>query len=144
MPFQAVSQARWLRPPAQADAVAPSQFGGVASPGGVDTVVALRALGDNRSLYLRVLRMFAGGGNSFGEQFRAALGHGDLPAALRLAHDLKSTAGTVGAFRLVEAAQELERACASGASPDDLNDLLQATLQKLEPVLSWARSVRQE
>ena len=139
-----VTLGRWLRPSAQAQASLPTPFGGVEPPSSIDTVAAQRALGGNTSLYVRVLHMFADGTSSFGEQFRAAMANGDLAAALRRAHDLKSTAGIVGAFTLAEAAHELETACASGAEPEDLNDRLQATLQKLEPVLSWARSVRRE
>ena len=134
-----VTLCRWLRPQASPDAVAAAEQAPARVPADIDTVLAQRALGNDQALYRRVLRLFSVDAGTFESRFRSALERGDPATVLRLTHDLKSAAGAVGAFALSQAAEELERACSTGAASHDVDSLFQATLQRLEPVLSWAR-----
>ena len=134
-----VTLCRWLRPQAPPDDVAAAEQAQARVPADIDAVRAQRALGNDQALYRRVLRLFSVDGGTFESRFRSALERGDPATALRLTHDLKSAAGTVGAFGLSQAAEELERACSTGAASHDVDGLFQATLQRLEAVLSWAR-----
>jgi HPt (histidine-containing phosphotransfer) domain-containing protein len=57
---------------------------------------------------------------------RAALDADDADAVRRAAHSLKSSAGNVGAFVLLEAAGQLETAAEEGAGKTMLSSLLDA------------------
>ncbi len=50
------------------------------------------------------------------ERIREALQQGDVEAAVRLAHTLKGTAGTIGAVIVQQTAANLESALAGGAT----------------------------
>jgi len=87
-------------------------------------------------LLLRFLDTYPG----FAAQFSGTWGRGDAEGARRLAHDLKSIAGTLGMQALYEAAQTLEHACADDA-PAVPARLQQVSLQMervLEALQSWA------
>jgi HPt (histidine-containing phosphotransfer) domain-containing protein len=61
--------------------------------------------------------------------------------ATRLAHDLKSASGTLGATAVREAAEVLEHACCNGAGAPDIDALLAAVLEHLDPVIAGLRSL---
>lgn len=77
---------------------------------------------------------------AFAENFRAACAAGDTAQAARLAHDLKSVSGTLGALPLCSAAEALEIACRHGAPGDEVEPLLDAVRARLDPVIQGLRS----
>ncbi len=76
----------------------------------LDTAPALARLGDNLTLYRRILIMFRQENAAKAQSIRRAIQSNDLPQAQRLAHTLKGVAGTIGATALMEAAKKLEQA----------------------------------
>ena len=61
---------------------------------------------------------------------------GDAGAAMRLAHDLKSAAGTLGMPAVQQAAQALEQACVRSAGDAETDTLAQNVARQLEPVIA--------
>jgi PAS domain S-box-containing protein len=134
--------ARWVRP--QANAVAdkpPPSNGNLEVLPGVDSHGALIRLGGDERLYRRLLGMFREREGDFGGNFRKAYAVGDMARAVRLAHDLKSVSGTLGAQALSEAADALEYACRQGMNGSDVEALLDTVCGQLEPVIDGLRSV---
>ncbi|MBW7900926.1 MAG: response regulator [Rhodocyclaceae bacterium] len=131
--------ARWVEPsaaPGDAPAAAaprrPSAAALPASLPGIDREAGLaRTLGD-ADFYLAQLIRFRDGNRDFGSDFRAAA---EPAAAERLAHTLKSTAGTIGARALQAAAAALEQACHEGAAGAAVEAALAGVLAELDPVL---------
>ena len=80
------------------------------APVALDTRAALAGLRGNKQLYQRLLRMFVEREADFGELFAAARRAADTEATVRLAHDLKCEAATLGAMALSEAAAAMEPA----------------------------------
>ena len=62
-----------------------------------------------------------------------------MASALRLAHDLKSLAATLGAERVRAAADALEQACRNGAPPAVVDALLGLCTVELDAVLAGLR-----
>jgi PAS domain S-box-containing protein len=79
----------------------------------LDTQSALQRLGNNRALYERLLLMVRKSHPETARDIRAALQANDIALAHRLAHTLKSVAGTIGANSLQSAASRLEQAFAN-------------------------------
>jgi PAS domain S-box-containing protein len=123
--------ARWIRPPP----------GKPSAPALLDTRAALADLGGDEELYQRLLRMFVVREAAFGEHFAAACTAADTDATVRLSHDLKSEAATLGARDLSEAAAALEHACAEHAAPNAIDALLEAVTAQLDPVITGLRSM---
>jgi PAS domain S-box-containing protein len=111
---------RWLAGEAHPLAPAPPQPPAAASafPAAItaclDTKTALERLGDNQTLYLRLLKMYRVEQLEVVTKIRQALQNNDLSLAQRLAHTLKSVSGTIGAHSLMEAAKQLEHAISGG------------------------------
>jgi len=116
--------ARWVRR-AAAQAAPPSgsgaqPVGGLPDLPGIDLAIGRASTNGNDGLYLRLLRKFHASQHDFAAQFEAAQAAGDEAAALRLAHTLKSVAGSLGASAVQQAAETLEKACGGhGESPGD-------------------------
>ncbi|HEX7689276.1 MAG TPA: response regulator, partial [Burkholderiaceae bacterium] len=110
------AMARWIRPAAPAGQApaderpipppVPSQDGAA-----VDVRAGIAAMMGDEALYRRLLRMFLDRETDFPERFRRARAESQAKAAMRLAHDLKSVAGSLGAEPLRRAATRLEQAC---------------------------------
>jgi signal transduction histidine kinase/CheY-like chemotaxis protein len=96
------------RPEIVAFAQAPAPLPHLAALAGFDLATALARMDGDMGLYLRVLQAAVPLLRGWDERFTQALGQADMPAALRLAHDLKSTAATIGAHGLAHAAHGLE------------------------------------
>ena len=109
---------------------------------GLDSRAALAEMMGNRSLYRRLLCMFRDREAGFVARFRAALADSDRELPLRLAHDLKSVAGSIGAHALREHAQALEQACVEGAEPGRLEALLTAVQAALAPLIDGLRELQ--
>ena len=96
---------------------------------------------NNEKLYKRMLLKFREGQRDFGTLFTQARSDSDTSAAERCAHTLRGTAGNIGARRVQEAAQLLEKACKSRAENMEVESLLQATLSELRLVLIALQSL---
>jgi signal transduction histidine kinase/DNA-binding response OmpR family regulator len=81
---------------------------------GIDTKAALGGLLGNVAVLRKALLLFVDAERDFVARFDAARSTGDPQAALRMTHDLKSIAGTLGMYSLRDAATALEQACAEG------------------------------
>ncbi|HET9646121.1 MAG TPA: response regulator, partial [Burkholderiaceae bacterium] len=111
-----------------------------ATPPGLDTRGALAALGGNERLYEWVARTFVEREAGFGARFAAARAAADSEAMVRLAHDLKFEAATLGATDLSEAAVALEHACAEHSAARDIDALFRAVTAQLDPVVTGLQS----
>ncbi len=124
--------ARWLHPGGAG--------AGIAVPG-IDRTAALARMMGDEQLYERLLGRFRDREAGFAAHFRAACAAHDRPTATRLAHDLKSESGTLGMAGVSEAAKALEDACANGAGAADVDALLAAVGEQLDPVIAGLRSL---
>jgi len=98
---------------------------------GFDLAGALKRLGGNRTLLVKLLREFR---EDFGGSVQAigeALGRGEPELARRLSHTLKGVAGNLSAVRVQAAAFALEDALARGAAADHLLEELGLALGPL-------------
>jgi CheY-like chemotaxis protein len=101
--------ARWIRPPAPSPLPAvPEDDNPVAGIGGIDYREGVAGMLGNDALYRRLLRMFRDREADFAERFRAARATGDMPAARRMAHDLKSVSASLAIHGVSRAAAALE------------------------------------
>jgi DNA-binding response OmpR family regulator len=110
------AMARWIRPSAPAGQAPPPAPAGpppAACDDGaaVDVRAGIAAMMGDEALYRRLLRMFLEREADFADRFRRARAEGQAKAAMRLAHDLKSVAGSLGAEPLRRAAARLEQGC---------------------------------
>jgi len=128
--------ARHLQP--AATAAEPSAGGGFP---GIDSGAGLAGVAGNEPLYRRLLTLFRDREAGFAGRFRAACEAGDLTEATRLAHDLKSTSGTLGAQSVSAAAEALELACASDSDATNVQVRLSALVRQLEPVIAGLASL---
>ncbi len=78
--------------------------------------LGLERSANDQSLYARLLRDFAEDYRDEFVRLSAALKSGDIKSAHRMAHTLKGVAGTIGAIRLANAAEAVEKALA-GETP---------------------------
>jgi len=108
---------------------------------GIDSRLGLAGVMGNERLYRRLLTMFRDREANFAARFRDTWASGDMIAATRLAHDLKSTSGTLGAQAVSEAAEALELACANGAASSDVQLRLSALTHQLGPVITGLSSL---
>jgi signal transduction histidine kinase/CheY-like chemotaxis protein len=133
--------ARWVRPAASA-LVAPPPDKAREWPGddllalGVDVRAGLASVLDNQALYLRLLCKFRDQECNFLARFTGTRAAGDTQAAMRFAHDLKSSSGTLGMPAIQQAAEALEIACAKGATGAEIAALAQQVAGVLEPVVA--------
>ena len=81
---------------------------------GVDTAAGLAQTGGKPARYLDMLRRFHAGQADAPRQIEVAMQAGDGELAVRLAHTLRGTAGTLGARGLQQIAGELEQALKAG------------------------------
>jgi signal transduction histidine kinase/DNA-binding response OmpR family regulator/HPt (histidine-containing phosphotransfer) domain-containing protein/tetratricopeptide (TPR) repeat protein len=110
---------------------------------GVDTPCGLANTGGNDAFYRRMLGLFREQEADFVQRFRAARAEGDVDAAMRAAHDLKSEAGTLGMHGLEQSAAALERGCLQGARDADVDSMVHEVASKLDEVIGELRSLVQ-
>jgi signal transduction histidine kinase/CheY-like chemotaxis protein/HPt (histidine-containing phosphotransfer) domain-containing protein len=131
--------ARWVRPGRTAPAVerdAEAARAALSIPElpGIDTRAGLDGMRGDAALYRKILCMFRDRERDFTSRFQAALEAGS-GAATRHAHDLKSEAGSLGAYEVQLAAEALERACAQGAQTEEIKVLAEKVAGLLDPVI---------
>jgi CheY-like chemotaxis protein len=122
---------RWVRasgPPGDIETKAPAESA-------IDRVAGLRRVGSNQALYDKILARFSDDAAGFCDKFSALLAAGDVIAATRLAHSLKSSAATIGADAVQRAAARIEEMCrldgAEGARMAELLDGLKQAMTRL-------------
>ena len=127
---------RWIPPLQRAEAAthpgpAPGvcAFTGIA---GLDTARGLTVVSGNGKLYRTIVARFAQSQADIPAQVHEALANGDVAAAERLAHTLKSVAANIGAGEVQRLAARLEEALRSYEPPM----VVQERLRELEPPLA--------
>ena len=102
--------------PAPADAANPAALG----VAGVDCTLGLKRAAGKPALYRKMLLTFVRDMAGSVDAMRQALAAGDRDAAVRVAHTLKGSAGSIGASGIQAEAGTLESALVAGATPDPL------------------------
>jgi len=108
---------------------------------GIDTRRGLVNTGGDDGFYRRMLRMFREREADFARRFHDARAAGDAETAMRVAHDLKSEAGTLGMHGLERSAGALEQACLDGAQDADVETLLREVSNRLNEVMEELRAL---
>ena len=108
---------------------------------GIDVKAGMATTMHNAKLYRKLLGKFRDSQSDFAAQFAAAQADTDAKAATRCAHTLKGVAGNIGAKGVQAQAAELEHACNDGAPAETIQDLLDKTLEALQPVLEGLASL---
>ena len=103
---------------------------------GIDARIGRATTLNNDRLYLRLLGLFRNGQRDFGVQFRAMVERGDNGAARRLAHDLRSVAGSLGAMAVNRHAEVLEQCVLARRPPNELLRQLVLVESALDPVIA--------
>jgi PAS domain S-box-containing protein len=128
--------ARWIKPMAEG-----GQYPAAAEPvrpraALIDRTGGLRRVGGNQALYEKILGRFSEDATQFNTKFAALWEEGDREAATRLAHSLKSNAGTIGADEVQRRAAALEVYCReSGEDNAQLRALCAALEDSIGEVL---------
>lgn len=120
--------------PAMTTQAAPAPAGLPALPG-IDTAIGRASTMNNDKLYRRLLIKFRDAQQGTTALVAQAWEAGDSVLARRLAHDLASVSGTLGAMRLHDVARRLEAICAGEADAAGLTDSLARTRDELALVL---------
>ena len=129
-----------LEPPAPAPPTplpahgAPRWFGQLRASGLVDADASLRRLDGNLVLYRSVLDHAAMFLTTWSRSFRAACADGNRAQAMRLSHDLKGIAATIGATTLADDAMAYDNQLRHGLPAGDGPPLDRVELA-LRPVL---------
>ncbi len=102
--------------------------------GGVDTKAGLSRCRGSVGFYQRLLKGFVATQHDFIRHFQEAINQLDWEMAMRAAHDLKSSSGSIGADAIQALASELEKASVNQPSQVKLNALLDGIAPQLEMV----------
>ncbi|RYF76870.1 MAG: response regulator, partial [Comamonadaceae bacterium] len=139
--------ARWIKPAARGTAqatvagIAPQAAPGLAAIPGIDLEQGLARVQNDVGFYLRLLDRFAVSYRDFALDFAQARQDSDSSAAMRSAHTLRGSAGTIGASSVAQAADKLEQACLAGASDAVLGGLVAETVALLQPVVNAVQAL---
>jgi len=117
-----------------------SDAAGLSAVAGLDTEAALRRVGGNRELYLKLLRQFASDQRQALDAIGQALEAGDRALAERLAHTLKGVAGNIGAAGVQSAAAALERVIRDRSNADEVARASQRVGAVLAPLATGIRA----
>jgi CheY-like chemotaxis protein len=107
---------------------------------GLEVMKAVKRLGGNGKLYLRLVELFADQMATLPEQIADSLRDRNFSLAGRLAHTLKGAAASLGAVALQEEAEKLEHAIAAGQCDANLVAPVHACLTV---VLSAAQAINE-
>ena len=103
---------------------------------GIDTAVGLESTSGKESLYLRLLTRFRTQYQSFATRLLEAFDAGRKDESIRMAHDLRSNAGTLGAMNVAHGAESLEVALLTGRDSAEIRELVDQVDAVLVPVLT--------
>jgi len=133
------TMARWITPsqpgPVPSEAVLPAAAVSLPYLPGIRVEEALRRLGGDAGVYLSLLDKFRRRNAGVLAELRLAMIGGDRSGAERVAHTLKSSAGTLGAVSLQGKAGELEMRIREGAMLPMLERLLESAQAELGNLL---------
>jgi two-component system sensor histidine kinase/response regulator len=101
---------------------------------GIDATAGMAGTMGNVALYRRLLASFSRSNRDVGSAFRSSWPT-DPQRAVRMAHTLKGTAGTIGAGAVQRAAAELERVCADADAHAEVERRIAAVEHELRVVL---------
>ncbi|MCU7806289.1 MAG: response regulator [Candidatus Thiodiazotropha sp. (ex Semelilucina semeliformis)] len=101
----------------------------------IDRKAGLTVCNGNQALYDRILKRFLTSEADFPQRFLSALESNDETSATRHVHSLKSSAGSIGALDLQQAALKLETSCRSEMPRQQLLGELPTVEAHLIPVL---------
>jgi len=107
---------------------------------GINVESALKRLGGNLSVYLKILSTFTSYKLRTEDDMTAALKAKDIDAARLLAHTLKGAAGGIGAYDLQKSAAKLESIMTQG-NDQEIKDCLYVVRQKMNLVLTSIREL---
>jgi signal transduction histidine kinase/DNA-binding response OmpR family regulator/HPt (histidine-containing phosphotransfer) domain-containing protein/HAMP domain-containing protein len=102
---------------------------------GLDSEDGLRRVGNNRKLYLKLLRQFASQQGAAAERIAEELRAGQREAAERRAHTVKGVGANLGARKVQEAAGDLESAIRKGEDAGRIEALRQRLSAELTPLV---------
>jgi polar amino acid transport system substrate-binding protein len=88
----------------------------------IDTDAGLAVANQNKALYIKLLRKFFEGEESFISRFEQAWHARTFEPVIRYAHTLKGSAGNIGAKQLQAIAAQLEKASVEASESDDITD----------------------
>jgi|GEM_PF-18629 len=109
---------------------------------GIDSTDGLNRTMGNEKLYLRMLLKFRDGQSDFAKKFAIARVEGNDDTDVRIAHDLKSNAGNIGAKGVQLAAAKLEIACMEKSPVKIVDGLLKVVLTELDRVIKGLTGVK--
>jgi two-component system sensor histidine kinase/response regulator len=107
---------------------------------GLDSEDGLRRVGNNRKLYLKLLRQFASQQGVAAERIAEELRTGQREAAERSAHTVKGVGANLGARKVQEAAGELESAIRKGEEAARIEALRLRLAAELTPLVADLRA----
>jgi PAS domain S-box-containing protein len=108
---------------------------------GLDLARGLATTRQHSGHYLRLLGLFLDNYDDTPDQLRRMLAAGDLESLLKLAHNLKGTAGSLGAVRAGEAAAYLLSIRDEAAGPAELEQRVTRLIDELQPLIAGVRDV---
>jgi two-component system sensor histidine kinase/response regulator len=129
---------KWIQPkpptrvvalPAPVNAELPSDIEGL------DIVNGLRRVLGKQSLYLSMLHKFVSNEKDALLKIRNALEEADLALAERLAHDLKSASGNIGATQIQHLTEQLELAIKKPALREEINLMIDTLRDPLDTLI---------
>jgi PAS domain S-box-containing protein len=127
-------------PPVVEDADDASMPIGLDTLPGIDARAGMAGTLNNAALYRRLLASFSRSNRDFANAFRSSWPD-DAQLAVRMAHTLKGTAGTIGANAVQRAAAELERACRDADARAEVGALLADVERELHTVLDGLKAL---
>ncbi len=95
----------------------------------------------DKALYKKLLIKFKTNYNDFESMFKEAQNSNDADAATRIAHTLKSAAGTIGSISIYEKASELENLCKIDANKKTINIHIKEIAKLLQPLLKALETI---
>lgn len=110
----------------------------------LNVTAALRSLGGNSKLYLKVIVKFISGYENSAETVSKHIAAGEMEEAERLAHTVKGLAATIGAEDLSKQWAIIETGCREGKSYDELAPNLADLAQELSSTIAHCRNVDSE
>jgi two-component system sensor histidine kinase/response regulator len=102
---------------------------------GLDTELGLKRVLGKVPRYQSMLEKYVAGQAGAVAQLRAALALEDREIATRLAHTTRGVSGNIGATSVQQLAEALELAIKAGQSPAEVEPLLDALQQSLDPLV---------
>ena len=128
--------AKWIKPAAaKKPEPKPAPAAKPAAPV-LDTVAAVKRMGDDPNLYARVLDKFEAGNRNFEASFREAQSRGDQETMIRMAHTVKGSGANIGAQALARSAAELEALCHAQTDGEEIESALARLVSELNPVFA--------